>query len=249
MHSKALLNKVLFAACFIASSTAWSGVIVNSNQDQHSVATIYQDGIAVYLINNQAHYIIDTKDNSCITINHQLKRYIFLQCSQFGNLKKAIEAKEYQHLSEKTPYAVREMMSTNQAPRTKILTKRAGRATYAGYNINKFQLIVDEEIVAEYWVSAELKKRVAREINLKHLNLIIDTNYEYHDFKLGLNVALLRELRLLRAKGFVLRKIRYTGSKTIKTNMKVVIKKMNLKQYFPPFDYKINYTIAEYMKF
>jgi len=231
--------------CFIQSAMA--GIIISSTHDASTETAIYQKGIAIYLVDGKAKSIIDTNTNNCIAINHKSKHYLLVKCKQFKIIVKSLEAKKQKNLNRKVSYAVQEMMASNQPPITDITIKRSGRGTYQGFHVEKFQFIVDDEVVSEYWMSSNLKEKIDKEIDMDKLNHIIHYSEKNKKFSKGLSAKINVKFTNFSKHKFPLKEFRYTGSETKKIYRHVTMKRVKIRKYLPPKSYKISSTLSDFL--
>jgi len=230
------------------SQYAYSGIIVSSQTNKHSRVYLFQNGIAIYLEHGKSKYIVDTKSNNCIVVNHDLKRYLFLRCTNFKSTIELLKFKRPVEYNTQSPIAVQELMTENQPPKTPIEVKQSGLGTYQGFKIIKFQFIVANEVVYEYWISNKLKQQIQKEIDVLKLSEITNDFVINNPFPNSLNTKLNEKFNELTNNGLALKEFRYTGSKTKKIKRKITIKNINIKKYLPPKTYKNTVSFAEFTK-
>jgi len=247
-NQKYIYHRVIFfiAACSTLVNVANAGIVISSTYDDSTETAIYQKGIAVYLKDGKANSIIDTNTNNCIAINHDLKRYLFIKCNKFKMVVKYLSSVKQKHLNKKIPLAVQELMSANLPPKTAITIKRSGRGSYQGFHVEKYQFIVDDEIVSEYWMSGILDEKIAKEINISKLNAIFKIRNK-NKFNEGLDSKIDLKYLEFKKKRFALKEFRYTGSKTKKIYRHVSVRRVKIRKYMPPKTYQISSSINDYL--
>lgn len=239
---------LLLLALFGLDQMAFAGIVITSKQANSSQTSIYQKGIAIYLKDGKPSSIIDTNTNNCIAINHKVKRYLFLKCSEFKSLVKKLDSIKQKKFNEKTPVAVQEMMAENQPPKTPIQIKRSGRGSYQGFLVEKYQFIVDNEVVSEYWMSRSLKEKIIKEVDIDKLNSIFNKNSKSVKFKDGLYSKINEKYNAFKKDRYALKEFRYTGSETKKIYRHVTLRQVKIRKYMPPSSYTISSTIKEFLQ-
>lgn len=239
---------ILILSLLSLSKFAYAGIVITSKQADFSETSIYQKGIAIYLKNGKTRSIVDTNTNNCIAIDHQVKRYLFLKCSEFRALVVKRDLIKQQKINSKTSLAVQEMMSENQPPKTPIEVKRSGRGSYLGFHVEKYQFIVDDEIVSEYWMSSTLKEKITNEIDISKLENIFKNTIKVN-FKDGLYAKINDKYNDFKKERYALKEFRYTGSETRKIYRHVTLRRVKIRKYLPPKSYTISSSINEFLQY
>jgi hypothetical protein len=243
---KCFIISLLLILCL--SEVTVAGIVITSKRARSSETSIYQKGIAIYLIDGKASSIVDTNTNNCIAINHNVKRYVFLKCSQFKVLVKKLDQIKQKEFNEKIPLAVQELMAENQPPKTPIQIKRSGRGSYQGFHVEKYQFVVDDEVVSEYWMSKSLKEKITKEIDVNKLDTIFNKNLRSKKFKDGLYSKINEKYNEFKKNRYALKEFQYTGSETKKIYRHVTMRRVKIRKYMPPQSYTISSSIKEFLR-
>jgi len=239
------LSLIFLVYSFLQMSNA--GIVITSKQNKSTETIIYQEGIAIYLKNGKASSIIDTNTNNCIAINHNLKRYLFLECNEFNSINKLISSRKQKEFNKKIPLVVQEMMTGNLPPKTPISIRLSGRGSYQGFHVEKFKFMVDDEVVSEYWMSGSLEEKIEKEIDINKLENIFNISDKNTIFMDGLDAKIDQKYNSFKEHRFALKEFRYTGSDTKKIYRQIKLKRVKIRKYMPPKDYKNSSSVSEFL--
>ncbi len=221
-----------------------AGVVIKSQYAEKSETTIYQNGIAIFLEDGFANFIVNTHTNKCTAINHELKTYLFVSCAEFQAVVKILENNKKVEFNSKIPVAVQELILENQPLKTTISIKNSGQAMYQGYNIEKFQFMVGSQVVSEYWMSDSLQKKIDREVDIKKLDKIFNVSNTNTILIDSLNAKIKKKYNEFKKGRIAVKEFRYTGSRTRKLLKDISFKRVAIKKYMPPKSYKVSSTLS-----
>ncbi len=240
--NKFRLTLVITTLAFAQALNA--GVVIKSQYAKKSETIIYQNGVAVFLQDGFANFIVNTHTNNCIAINHELKTYLFVSCAEFQAVVKILENNKKVEFNTKIPITVKKLTSGNLPLENSISIKKFGKAMYQGQNIEKFQFIVNSEVVSEYWMSDSLQKKIDSEVDTKKIEKIFNVSNANDNITGSLNDKIKKKYNEFKKGRVAVKEFRYTGSRTKKLFKDISFKRVAIKKYMPPKSYKVSSTLS-----
>ncbi|VAX01807.1 hypothetical protein MNBD_GAMMA22-155 [hydrothermal vent metagenome] len=237
------LKTILIISITGLAHAANAGVIIKSQYNKKTETTIYQNGVAIFLEDGFANFIVDTHTNKCTAINHELKTYLFVSCAKFQEVVKILNNNNKVEFNAKMPIAIQEFLPENETLKINISIKHSGAENYQGNKLDKFQFIVGSQVVSEYWMSDKLQKKIEREVDIKKLNKIFNVSHKTN-FNNSLNAKIKKKYNEFKKGRIAVKEFRYTGAKTKKLFKDITFKRVALKEYMPPKSYKVSSTVS-----